>query len=256
MPSDRWVPELGYLLAVGAVRLSVLAADVQIYSWAGESIPVVPDAIRRQPLLCFITTRQGAITHVARANIWCLAETGRHRLDVSYVYQLPRSISVARLQRRLRGPNAWRAKAALKNGGHITASALVLIMDALRELDVEVFEATQRLIVRSPPSPPDASQQARENWAYQRDAVATALEIAGIDGRRLEIAPQLPMNAKAGVTSIFDSEADVVLVEDTTILRDLDAEDTGWQFIKRHSYPTKTYRSGDRTLTIILPTRL
>jgi len=46
VPTGRWVPELGCLLAVGAERLDVLDRDVQIFGWAGESIPVVPDAIR------------------------------------------------------------------------------------------------------------------------------------------------------------------------------------------------------------------
>lgn len=140
--------------------------------------------------------------------------------------------------------------------GHLTATPLALIMDALREFDAEVFESIQRLIVPSSPSPPNASQRARENWAYQRDAIATALQIAGIDGGRLEIPPQLPMHGTAGEASLFDSQDGVLLVEDTHILRDLDAEDTDWQFIKRQRYPTNTYRSGDRTLTIILANKL
>lgn len=256
VPPGRWVPELGYLLAVGAERLDVLVRDVRIHGWAGESIPVVPDAIRRQPLLCFISADRGAITHVARAVIRYLAESGRHRIDVTCIGLLPRPIRLGRLQRCMSGPQAWRARAALKGAGHLTASTLVLIMDALRKLDAETSEAVQSLVVRDPPSRLDASQQARENWAYQRDAIATALQIAGIDGRRLEIQPQLPAQATASEASIFDSDSDVLLVEDTNILRDLDAEDTDWQFIKRQKYPTKTYRSGDRTLTIILANKL
>lgn len=252
----RWVPELGYLLTVDAERLNVLVRDADVRGRGGQSIPIVPEGIRRQPLLCFIATRRGSITHAARGEIRYPAESERDRLDVSDFEQLPQPISVARLQRQLRGPNAWRAKAALKSGGHLTASAFTLIMEALHDLNAEVFQTIQRLIVGNSPSPPDAPPRAREIWAYQRDAVATALQIAGMDGSRLEIAPQLPMHATSGATSIFDSEADVLLVEDTNILRDLDAEDTDWHFIKRQRYPTKTYRSGDRTLTIILANKL
>lgn len=252
VPRDRWVPELGYLLAVKPERLDELVSEVQIYSLASVSIPVVPDAIRRQPLLCFITTRRGAITHVMRAEIRYLAESGRHRLDVSWGGQLPRPISIARVQRLLRGPHAWRAKNVLEKGGHLTASAFQTTMEAVRNLDAEVFEAVDRLIVRRSPTPPDAPLRTQENWAYQRDAIATALQIAGMDGIDLAITPQLPAHAAPGVRSVFDSDADVVMIENTLLLRDLDAADTDWQYIRRQHYPAKTYRTGDTTLTIVL----
>lgn len=125
-------------------------------------------------------------------------------------------------------------------------------MEAVRNLDAEVFEAVDRLIVRRSPTPPDAPLRTQENWAYQRDAIATALQIAGMDGIDLAITPQLPAHAAPGVRSVFDSDADVVMIENTLLLRDLDAADTDWQYIRRQHYPAKTYRTGDTTLTIVL----
>jgi hypothetical protein len=94
------------------------------------------------------------------------------------------------------------------------------------------------------------------NWAFQRDAVVTALEIAGIPKTDLRIAPQISDDLDAGTTSIFDSEDDVTTVEDLVILQDLDNVDEDWNLLKRQRYPAKTFQNGDTKLTVILANKL
>lgn len=93
---------------------------------------------------------------------------------------------------------------------------------------------------------------AKMNWAFQRDAVVTSLEIAGIPKESLRISPQMPQDA----TSIFDSDGDVTSIEDLVILQDLDNADKDWQFVKRQRYAAKTFHKGGTKLTIILANKL
>ncbi|CAB3785886.1 hypothetical protein LMG28614_02229 [Paraburkholderia ultramafica] len=94
------------------------------------------------------------------------------------------------------------------------------------------------------------------NWAYQRDAVVTSLEIAGIPKNHLHIAPQVTDDSVEGVRSIFDSEEQMTTIEDLAILQDLDAGGEGWEYIKRQRYPAKLFVYNETKLTVILANKM
>jgi hypothetical protein len=202
-------------------------------------------------MLCFISVKKGYLTHVARSVVYYAAESGRDKLDIWNVVPFAKPVRTAAIKAKLQGKQAWRARRAL-GGGHISAAAFKLIMDALRQVDTEAFGVAEGLVDRRPPPPDPTPSRARTNWAYQRDAVVTSLEMARIPKQHLEIPPQLDGGAPAGLRSIFDSEEDVTTVEDLVILQDLDEADEDWRFVKRQRYPAKTFTNGDTTLTIIL----
>ncbi len=206
-------------------------------------------------MLCFISTHRGRLTHVARSVVYYEAESGRDRLDIWNLMPLARPVRIAAIKAKLKGKQAWRAKRAL-DGGHISASAFELVMEALQKVDEAAFGTSDGLIDRRLPSPDLAPTSAKTNWAYQRDAVVTCLEIARIPKEQLAISPQLDEGAPAGLASIFDSEEGITTIEDLAILQDLDAADEDWQFVKRQRYPAKLFTNGDTQLTIILANKL
>lgn len=246
-----WVPEHGYVLSITAERLQDLESDLAAQSTCSQGVPKIPAAMRRRWMLCFISVKKGYLTHVARSVVYYAAESGRDKLDIWNVTPFAKPVRAAAIKAKLQGKQAWRARLAL-GGGHISAAAFKLVMDALRLVDPEAFGLADGLVDRRPPPPDPTPSLAKTNWAYQRDAVVTALEIARIPREQLHIPPQLDGSATAGSTSIFDTDGDVTTVEDLVILQDLDEADEDWQFIKRQRYPAKTFSNGDTTLTIIL----
>jgi len=239
------------VLTITTARLDELESDLSAQSTCSQAVPKIPAAMRRRWMLCFISTRKGYLTHVARSVVYYPAESGRDKLDLWNIMPFAQPVRVAAIKAKLKGKQAWRAKRALA-GGHISAAALPLIMDALRQVDAGAYGIADGLADRRPPPPDPEPSSAKTNWAYQRDAAVTALEIARIPKDQLHVPPQLDGVAPAGLTSIFDSDADVTSVEDLVILQDLDEADEEWQFVKRQRYPAKTFTNGDTTLTIIL----
>ena len=215
-----WVPEHGYVLSVSAERLEELEGDLAAGSMCSQGVPKIPAAMRRRWMLCFISVKHGFLTHAARSVVYYEAESGKDKLEIWNVMPFATPVRVSALRKKIEGKQAWRAKQAL-DGGHISTSAFSLVMDALRRMDDEAFGVADRLVDRRPAAPDPTPTRAKMNWAYQRDAVVTSLEIARIPKDQLNIAPQLNGAAPADVTSIFDSDEDVTSVEDLVILQDL-----------------------------------
>jgi hypothetical protein len=252
---ESWVPEHGYVLKIDAGRLEELESDLAAQSTCSQGIPKIPTAVRRRWMLCFISVKRGYLTHVARSVVYYAAESGKDKLEIWNLMPFSKQVRTAAIKAKIQGKQGWRAKKAL-DGGHISTAAFELVLDALRRADSEAASVADGLVDRSPlPSDPTPTT-AKINWAYQRDAVLTCLEIARIPKEQLKIRAQLDESAPAEWTSIFDSEDDVTTVEDLAILQDLDSKNEDWQFVKRQRYPAKTYVNGDTTLTVILANKL
>ena len=249
-----WIPEHGYVLIVSPTRLAELESDLDVGSICSQAIPKIPAAMRRRWMLCFFSTKKGYLTHVARSAVYYAAESGKDKLDIWNVMPLAKSVSVARVKSKLQGSQAWRAKLAL-DGGHASSTAFQAIMEALRQVDPGSAAMADGLVDRRTPPPDSTPSRAKINWAYQRDAVVTSLEIARIPKEQLKIAPQLD-DASVPSTSIFDSPEDVTSIEDLVILQDLEETNEDWKFVKRQRYPAKLFTNGETKLTVILANKL
>ena len=249
------IPEHGYVLSITAARLEELETDLAVQSTCSQAIPKIPVAMRRRWMLCFISVKKGFLTHVGRSVVYYPAESGKDKLDIWNVTEFETPVRVRAIKAKLKGKQAWRAKQAI-DGGHASVAAFALIKEALREVDAKAFGIAEGLVDRGPPPPDPTPSTAKTNWAYQRDAVVTSLEIARIPKDQLKIGPQLDGDVSAGVTSIFDSDDDVTSIEDLVILQDLDEADEDWKFVKRQRYPAKLFTNGDTKLTIILANKL
>ena len=251
----QWVPDNGYVLSVTAERLKELERDLDVQSICSQGIPKIPTAMRRRSMLCFISVKKGFLTHVARSAVYYPAESGRDKLDIWNLTTLTKPVRTSVIKKKVQGKQGWRAKRAL-DGGHISAAAFELVMEALHRVDTEAAGIAESLIDRRPPAPDPTPTDAKINWAYQRDAVVTSLEIARIPKERLKVRAQLNGSASADITSIFDSEDDVTTIEDLAILQDLDDVNEDWDLVKRQRYPAKTFINGETKLTVILANKL
>ena len=252
---DPWVPQAGYVLVLRKGEMEVLEEDLVVSSICSKAIPKIPSALRRKAMLCFVSAQRGKLTHIARATVLYAAESGRDRLDIWNVTELAAPISLAVLARHMEGRQAWRAKNALV-GGHLSKSAFGVFLAALAAHDADAHASATGLIDAEGAVGYEEPSAARVNWAYQRDAVVTALKIAGITVDKLGFPASPPDDPPDDASSIFDSEDDATTIEDLAILQDLDTVGEDWEFVRRQRYPAKTYRNGDTKLTVILANKL
>lgn len=250
-----WLPEQGYILFVSRERFEALKDGRRFDDFCSQSVPEIPDGLKRRPMLCLYGAKKGEITHVARSEVRYSSESGRDRLDMWNHKKFPHPIRVSAIRKELAGTQAWRAHKAL-GGGHCSPSAFKAVMEALEKADPAVFKVTDGVIDRRRPARDPTPSRAKTNWAYQRDAVVTALEIAGLPKGLFSAPAQLPNGAAKTLKSVFDSDADMISVEDLLVFRDYDKADKDWQFVKDQPYPAKTFANGDTQLTIVLANKL
>lgn len=243
------------MLAISSERLEELEEVLSRKMFSSQSISEIPTALRRRGMMCFISCKRNYFTHVARSVVFHESESGRHKLDIWNIIAFSKPVRILAIKAKLSGPQSWRARKAL-DGGHISAGAFKLVLDALRRVDAKAFAAADGLTDRRRQPPDPTSTRAKINYAYQRDASLTALEIARIPRERLRIRPQISEDAAADLTSIFDSDSDFVTVEDILVLKDLDDAGEEWKQFKSQLYPAKSFKNGDTKLTIILANKL
>lgn len=251
-----WIPELGYLLRVRPERMAELKRELWAGSFCSEAVRKIPKLGRRKPILCLISTKRGLITHIGRAEVRHPAYTGWDKLDLWNLTPLSVPVRMSAIKDALRGRQTARARAVLKAGGHISSKTFDAVMEALKDADPAAFLVADGLINRDPPVAEVEGNPAQINWAFQRDAAVTALEIAGINKDLLEVEPQLDTSAARKISSIFDDLGDVISIEDNLILRDLDQGGHDWTYVRSHKYPARTFVSGETTLTLILANKL
>ena len=251
-----WIPQIGFLLQVKADRLSELEEALHSREICSQGIPEISVALRRKWMLCFVTTDGRSLSHVARSVVYYTAESGRDKLDIWNLTPLTVPVRISAIKRKLEGAQDWRARRALDAGGTISAKAFEQVMDALKRVDSSAHRIASRLISRKRPPPETGPINARMNWAYQRDAAVTALEIAGIPKEQLKTAAQFNRANPTDITSIFDDDRSMRAMEDVLILRDLEKGDRDWNYIRSHQYPARTFENGDTKLTIILANKM
>lgn len=251
----QWIPEHGYVLSIKSDRLDELERDLAGNSICSHGIPKIPVAARRRDMLCFISPTRGYFTHVARSIVYYEAESGKDKLEIWNLASFAKPVRISFVKARIKGKQAWRAKKAIE-GGHVSPAAFNLILEALSRADPDAARIAQGLIDKGPTPTDITPTNASINWAYQRDAVITSLEIAGIPKEQFIVESQLGRNASNDLSSIFDTEEDVTTIEDLAILQDLDTTNEDWRFVKRQHYPAKTFTNGETKLTVILANKL
>lgn len=240
----------GYVLVLDEDRREVFEYSLAEMRFAE---PVLEFSHSRQrPLVCFIDAIPGQITHIARGRRGSRAGTGLRRLNVEDIYALKRPLRVADV---LSGvPSRVRPwlQARLESGGLVppkSFEALVTLATRLSPETASVLSAysasRRRRIARLP-------ERAKESLGQQKEAVATALTLAGIQRTELEGWDTDP----GGVpTSYLDGLPEVRLREDQMLIHDLHTL-PGYDAIKSMPHPAVVFDDGRTRLTVVLTNRL
>lgn len=207
---------------------------------------------RTAPLVCFIVSA-GKLTHIGLGRRGVRAGTGLSRLNIDQVEKLPVPLSVRPILNRLPKRNAASVRKRFKLGGLLTEKGFSAVIEAIRQLAPQASTLVERFSQARTERMQRLSAKARDNLAQQKEAVLTALTIAGID--RDTVQEWTP--SEQTPASFLDGLPSARLREDPMVVNDLQHL-PGFEVIKTYPYGAAVFESEatSERLTVILANRL
>ncbi|HGM4786427.1 hypothetical protein [Stenotrophomonas maltophilia] len=207
---------------------------------------------RTVPLVCFVIGA-GKLTHIGLGRRGMRAGTGLSRLNIDNAEVLSEPISVRKILNRLPKRNAASVRKRLQSGGLLTEKGFSAVVETIRQLAPQAstlldrFSVSRTVLIRRLPD------KTRENLAQQKEAVLTALSIAGIS--REPVQEWAPSDETP--VSFLDGLPSVRLREDPMVVNDLQNL-PGFDVIKTYPYGAAVFESENASerLTVILANRL
>lgn len=207
---------------------------------------------RTAPLVCFVIGA-GKLTHIGLGRRGVRAGTGLSRLNIDKAEVLSEPISVRKILNRLPKRNAASVRKRFQSGGLLTEKGFSAVVETIRQLAPQAstllnrFSVTRTVLMRRLPD------KTRENLAQQKEAVLTALSIAGIS--REPVQEWAPSDDTP--VSFLDGLPSVRLREDPMVVNDLQNL-PGFDVIRTYAHCAAVFESEDASerLTVILANRL
>lgn len=207
---------------------------------------------RTAPLVCFVIGA-GKLTHIGLGRRGMRAGTGLSRLNIDKAEVLSEPVSVRKLLNRLPKRNAASVRKRFQSGGLLTEKGFSAVVETIRQIAphastlLDRFSGTRTVRIRR------LSDKARENLAQQKEAVLTALSIAGLSRGPVQewaISDETPV-------SFLDGLPSVRLREDPMVVNDLQNL-PGFHVIETYPHGAAVFESEDTSerLTVILANRL
>jgi hypothetical protein len=208
---------------------------------------------RTAALICFVSFEQGLITHIARGKRGLSAGTGLRRLNFQDLFSLSSAVRIDTLLNQLPSRSRHFAQNIFLQGGLFPKKTFTDVVDAFIKLSPESrprlarFGEDHRRLVEA------LSEKDRDALAYQREGVATALGIAGIDRARLLewTVPEKPGHP----TSYLEGLPFVRAREDTMVNNDLQKV-PGYDLVKRLPHDAAIFEGDGTRLTVLVTNRL
>ncbi|RGV56398.1 hypothetical protein DWW10_05710 [Bacteroides intestinalis] len=207
---------------------------------------------RHVPLVCFITNKSGAITHIGHGKRGVRAGTDLRRLNIEDIFELKKPVSAIEIA----NTTGSRVRAHLINkinsGGLFSPRCFEEFLSVfLRKAPdtiplLDKYSKSRQLRISR------LSKNAKKSLAEQKEAVLTAMNIAGIDK---DNAQGWDYDEAEKPISFLDGIAQVRLREDSMIINDL-SNIPGFDLIKSTKYSSSVFENSKTRLTVLLANRL
>lgn len=207
---------------------------------------------RTAPLVCFVVNA-GKLTHIGLGRRGMRAGTGLSRLNIEKAEKLANPLSVRKLLNRLPKRNTASVLKRFQSGGLLTDKGFTAVVEAIRQLAPQASTLLDRFSQTRTEPIRRLSDRARDNLAQQKEALLTALSIAGLS--RVPIQEWKPPEETP--LSFLDGLPSVRLREDPMVVNDLHTL-PGFEVIKTYPYGAAVFESEatSERLTVILANRL
>ncbi|MGL6079867.1 hypothetical protein [Methyloversatilis discipulorum] len=207
---------------------------------------------RTTPLVCFVVSA-GKLTHIGLGRRGVRAGTGLSRLNIEKTEEIPEPLSVRKLLNRLPKRNAASVRKRFQSGGLLTEKGFSAVVETIRQLAPQASSLLDRFSQARTGRIRRLSAKARDNLAQQKEALLTALSIAGLS--RDPVQEWTPSDETP--VSFLDGLPSVRLREDPMVINDLQNL-PGFEVIKTYTYGAAVFESEETSerLTVILANRL
>jgi len=251
----------GYILLVPSARRDLLLQEAEHGGSFYRSKPFVSEPVprfdhsRRAPLAVFASFEDGFITHIAEGRKGQSAGTGLVRLNLEELQPLKRHLSFEEIVADVGIRVVRHVKQRLETGGLLPPKSLGAFVDRITELDETVGPRLSRYSERRAQALRRLEPRARENLAYQKEALGLALEIAGIS--RNDLLAWTSTDARQ--QSFLDGLPGAQVREDAMLLSDFSTV-PGFEAVGETThYGSKVFASEEdssKRLTVIMANRL
>lgn len=239
----------GYVVLLSEERMEAFLECVEDKQRFGQPVREFQHS-RHVPLVCFVVA-DGQISHVALGKRGTRSGTGLRRLNLEKAEKLARSVPASDIVSRLPKRNQAYTKKRFTEGGLLTEKSFAAVVDTLRQLSPGCSKIVERYSSERTERVNRLSSAAREQLAFQKEALLTALAIAGIG--RDEVQQWAPPSVTP--TSFLDGLPKIRLREDQMIVHDL-MHIPGFEMLTSTPHNAAIFDSESERLTVILANRL
>lgn len=170
----------GFILRLTDTRLSVLNEQLRLFGRFAEPVPEFAHS-RQAALVCFVLDTKGVVHYVAPAARGMSAGTGLSRLNLSSIVELAERVSLDPYAA-ITPPRIRRALLTrITRGGLLTQKQFEALVDAASGVNEELGSLLGRYTSTRRERLGSLHLVVREQLAFQKEAVGTALSLAGLE---------------------------------------------------------------------------
>ena len=242
----------GYILNVAQPRRTVLLHARDSGFTVAESVTDFTHR-RSHPLICFVSFSDGAITHLAEGRRGHPGGTGLRRLNLLNLTKIGTPVPYEAVLPILPLRFRLHVERRFAGGGLLPPGSFGAVVDAVRKLLpesnrlLERFSESRRYLIA------DLGREVRTILAHQKETVATALTLAGIE--RQELQDWRPRLKNGRVQSFLDGLSEAYLREDQMVINDLGTF-PGFETVRRTQHTTAVFENDRVSLTVVMANRL
>jgi hypothetical protein len=241
----------GYILNVPTSRRAVLLEAQR--DDPGVSEPVADFTHNKShPLICFVSFTEGEITHVAQGRAGLRAGSRLRRLHLEDLTALPAPVRcdaiLDKIPRNLKAHVARR----VESGGLLPPASFGAFIDAVRELLPRSNALLDRFSEQRQQTIRHLGDNVRRSLAFQKETVATALTIAGLD--RDELGDWNPPLESGQLRSFLDGLPKARFREDQMLLNDFQ-NFPGFETVRTMQHGAAVFSANGVTLTVVMANR-
>jgi hypothetical protein len=240
----------GFILRLPPDRRDEFSHNLSLYESFAEPVHEFIHS-RNAPLICFIIANGDSISHVGLGKRGMRAGSGLRRLNISSIQELSPPIAITDLLANLPAKFAATVRKRIDGSGLLPPKTFEQFVDTLIRIApqtrplIEQYGNERRSLVAG------LSQKVSSALAEQKEAIATALALAGIDREPLQQWSPVTTDTQR---SFLDGLVSARLREDPMIINDLMVL-PGHELLRTLPYGAAVFQGEGQHVTVILANR-